>query len=222
MGLFDRFSSKEEIGKSGELQEIYEELIHLYNKLEVWEGELAQLRKADQQLQEAAAVRQSAMMVSEKLSEVYRDVQLISEAIRKDDRETRRFVVQHVGKMESTARNALAEAREAIASEIASFKGDLSQLVDQTHRELKKRMEDEWQELICRLEEKQSQHDSAIQALQDQLNEWQKKNEQMVTGLNAEFMQKEERWKSQLKQRDRLLIIAMLVSIALSAWSLLT
>lgn len=212
MGLFDRFSKGEPV-RSIEFQDIYEELIRLHKQLQVWEGQLNKLRKVDHQLQEVASIRQSAMMVMEKLSELYRDVQLISEAIRKDDRETRQIVADNLDKMEVNARN-------AVASEVASFKEDLSKLVEQTKQEMSEQMQEKWQEWMKSFEEKQSQQDSTIESLQEQLREWQQKNKQLVTGLNAEFRQKEERWESQLKQRDRLVIIAMLVCVVMSLCAL--
>jgi chromosome segregation ATPase len=220
MRLFERF------GKQGrdavdELQEVYQEMVQLHNRLEACEREWARLRDVDEQLREAEFVRHSAKAVSDKLNEVYRDVQLISEAIRTDDRETRRFVVQQVHQMESLANQTIAESKEALATEVAALKEELQKWIEESQAEWRAGVEAEWKERMSRLEEKQSQLESTMQSLQDQLREQQKK-EQALDDLVTKFAQKEADWEKRLKRRGRLVMIAILVCFALSVWSLYT
>jgi hypothetical protein len=231
MGLFERLSKKETKEKEEELLDIYEEILNIHNKLERFDNQLAQLREVDQQLQEAISIKKAAAMVAEKLEEAYRDVQLISKAIKKDDKEMRNFIVQQVAKIELIAKKFKEQVRMELSAdyqkEVTTFKETYAQSLEQFQQEMKQQTENLLEETSKVMEKRHAKYQSAMQQLENELQilnehvrEEQKKHEQELSDLKKELLQKEKLWQRERKQRDIMIIAAILLLSSLSLWAL--
>ncbi|MBA4495705.1 hypothetical protein ACFO25_03295 [Paenactinomyces guangxiensis] len=183
MGLLERLSKKETKERMEELADIHDEILNIHHKLERFDRQLARFREADQQLQEAFSIKKSSRVVAEKLDEVYRNVQLISEAIRKDDKEMRTYILQHVDKMEWIAKNVHADAEKLkeqaktelsanYQKEVAIFKNTYTQSLEQFQQEMKQQTENQLRETSQLMEEKLDQHQLDLKQLEVQLQTW--------------------------------------------------
>ncbi len=151
-------------------------------------------------------------MVAEKLEEIYRDVQLISEAIRKDDKEMRSYILQQVDNMKLIAKDVLVDVEKLneqlrtkvsadFQKEVTSFKESFTESLDQFKQEIKEQTENQ------------------LLSWNKNIQEKQKKNEQELQDLKEELVEKEKLQSKRMKQRDIMFIAAFLLLFSLSIWS---
>ncbi|WP_044640124.1 coiled-coil domain-containing protein [Risungbinella massiliensis] len=243
MGLLERLVKKESHEKEEGLTEILDEMLNIHNRLEQLDNQFVQLKKVDQQLEEANSMKHSALMVANKLEEIYRDVQLISQAIRNDDNELRSYIQQQVNKIEFIEKNSLDEIKkygEQIRAEISmdhqNKMTDLKESYDQqqlTLQQLENQLQT-WNENLQKEQKKQKafqesidERQLALQQLENQIHTHnekvqaeQKKKEEELAELRNTLSQKEKIWQSQMKRRDVIFASAFLLLTSISLWAL--
>lgn len=232
MGFFERFSNYHDGKGQKEFVEIYQEMKTIYAQIEKIKQELAQFHKVDQQLKQTSAINQSAVMITQKLQQTYRDIQLISESIKKDDQETCAYVRQQ--------RKKINEMTEQFHQNLADQKEELQNLIIAEHKQQQEAFKT-W--IRQEQEEKQQQLDEHARTLLDKINQqkqeskeekenMEKKLDQLreivettqkewsenLDQLKRTILQKEEEQQQKLKKRTLLLAFLLVLPTALSLW----
>lgn len=234
MGFFNRFSAKN-TGRYPEVfQEIYEELGNMYNQIERIQREISSFRQIDQKLKQATTINQSAVMISQKLNETYRDVQLIQKSIQKDDQETCAYVRQQRKNIEELIRQLheksgeiQKEIEKQMADALDQHKEKFTDWVNEKQEEKQQRLDEHAKKILESLDQHQKEYeeqkedlDKKLKSLRETIEAEQKKWAENLSVLNKTILEKEEKWQQRSKLQNLIYSILFLLSLALSAWSL--
>lgn len=227
MSFFERFSN-DRYGKSqAEFNEFYQEIKNLYTQIEKIKQELARFHKVDEQLKQTAVINQSAVMITQKLQETYRDVQLISESIRKDDQETCAYVRQQrnkINEMTEQFHQELDQQREEFQNLIINGhqqqKEAFETWIRQKEEEKKQQLDEHAQTLMTKIDQQKQEHTENMDKKLDQLREIvetaQKEWSENLEQLKQTLLQKETEQLKKAKQRTLLFTFSLLLTMAFS------
>jgi chromosome segregation ATPase len=231
MGFFNRFSAN----NTGEaLQEIYEELGNMYHQIERIKREISSFRQIDQKLKQATTINQSAVMISQKLNETYRDVQLIQKSIQKDDQETCAYIRQQrkniedlIGQLHQKTGEIQEEIEKQMAGALDQHQEKFTDWVNEKQEEKQKQLDEHAKKILESLDQRQKEYEEKKEELDDKLKNLketieaeQKKWTENLAQLNKVILEKEEMWQQKSKRQTILFSILFLLSLALSAGAL--
>ena len=234
MGFFNRFSAKNPGRYPEAFQEIYEELGKMYHQIERIQREISSFRQIDQKLKQATTINQSAVMISQKLNETYRDVQLIQKSIQKDDQETCAYIRQQRKQIEELIRQLheksgeiQKEIEKQMASALDQHKEKFTDWVNEKQEEKQKQLDEHAKKILESLDQRQKEYeeqkedlDKKLKSLSENIEAEQKKWSENLSVLNKTILEKEEKWQQSSKRQTWIFSILFLLSVALSAWAL--
>lgn len=225
MNLLKRLSRQEVKDHSEEISEIYDEMLQMHQRIEFMEGQLSTFQMVNEQLEDATMIKESAYLVSEKLKEMYQEIQITKDVNREENLETKNYIHQLVKQMEDSVanmvrftdqhKNEMTSNIKFMQDEVTNFQDTYTRLVESTKEELKQEME-------VLYEEKRKESQMAQQQLQnqiEQLNSRLQEEQQALRDFQLEVSHRDREFQKQVRQKNLMIYINYVLFASLVIWN---
>lgn len=226
MNLLKRLSRQEVKDHSEEISEIYDEMLQMHQRIEFMEGKLSTFQIINEQLEDAAMIKESAYLVSEKLKEMYHEIQITKDVNREENVETKNYIHQLIKQMEDTVanlvrfsdqhKNEIKSNIQLFEDEVKSFQNTYTRLIESTKEELKKEMEVRYQDQLKESQIAQQKLQNQIELINSQIQEEQL----VVRDLKLEMTHQGQEFQKQLRQKNLMIYVSYFLIASLVVWNL--